>query len=59
MTVFAPEEPEGFGIHYIFEGNTITCTFSSYLTRSCQELSHSVYESLEDIFTVLEEKPLD
>lgn len=58
MAVFAPDVPEGFGIHYSFQENIITFSISSYLTHSCQELSQSVYKSLEDILTVLEEKPL-
>uniref|UniRef100_H3CZP4 Carnitine palmitoyltransferase 2 n=1 Tax=Tetraodon nigroviridis TaxID=99883 RepID=H3CZP4_TETNG len=58
ITFFAPDVPEGFGIHYIFQDNVITCNTSSYLSHSCQELSESIYTSLEDIFTVLEEKPL-
>lgn len=58
MSVFAPDVPEGFGVHYSFHDNIITLSFSSYQTHSCQELSQSVYTSLEDIFTVLEEKSL-
>ncbi|CAF94509.1 unnamed protein product, partial [Tetraodon nigroviridis] len=53
--VFAPDVPEGFGVFYTFHDNTIFFSLSSFLPRSRQELSQSIFKSLEDIFTVLEE----
>ncbi|CAG01601.1 unnamed protein product, partial [Tetraodon nigroviridis] len=53
-SVFAPDVPEGFGVFYTFHDNTIFFSLSSFLPRSRQELSQSIFKSLEDIFTVLE-----
>uniref|UniRef100_H3CJU3 Carnitine palmitoyltransferase 2 n=1 Tax=Tetraodon nigroviridis TaxID=99883 RepID=H3CJU3_TETNG len=58
-SVFAPDVPEGFGVFYTFHDNTIFFSLSSFLPRSRQELSQSIFKSLEDIFTVLEENPLE
>ncbi|CAG01602.1 unnamed protein product, partial [Tetraodon nigroviridis] len=54
ISVFAPDVPEGFGVFYTFHDNTIFFSLSSFLPRSRQELSQSIFKSLEDIFTVLE-----
>lgn len=58
VAVFAPDVPDGFGIHYWFQDNTINYNITSYVAGSHQEFSRCVYKSLEDIFTVLEEKTL-
>uniref|UniRef100_A0A674MFH0 Carnitine palmitoyltransferase 2 n=1 Tax=Takifugu rubripes TaxID=31033 RepID=A0A674MFH0_TAKRU len=57
MVVFAPDVPDGFGLHYCLHDNTISYSTTSYLDGSHQEFNRCVYKSLEDIFTVLEEKP--
>lgn len=56
--VFAPDVPDGFNVYYCVHDDTISCTITSYLNGSHKEFNRCVYKSLEDIFTVLEEKPL-
>uniref|UniRef100_A0A674PNY7 Carnitine palmitoyltransferase 2 n=1 Tax=Takifugu rubripes TaxID=31033 RepID=A0A674PNY7_TAKRU len=58
LAVFAPDVPDGFGVHYFLQDNAINCSFASYQADSHKDFSRCVNKSLEDIFTVLEEKTL-
>ncbi|XP_071760291.2 carnitine O-palmitoyltransferase 2, mitochondrial-like [Centroberyx gerrardi] len=55
---FAPVVPDGFGVGYSVHDNWIMCTVSSYPARNVHEFLQCVHKSLEDIFTVLEGKPI-
>lgn len=55
---FAPVVPDGFGVGYGVHDDWIGCNVSSYPTRNVHEFLQCVHKSLEDIFTVLEGKPL-
>uniref|UniRef100_A0A3Q4BHM0 Carnitine O-palmitoyltransferase 2, mitochondrial n=1 Tax=Mola mola TaxID=94237 RepID=A0A3Q4BHM0_MOLML len=55
---FAPVVPDGFGVGYGVHDNWIGCNVSSYPARNVREFLQCVHKSLEDIFTVLEGKPL-
>lgn len=55
---FAPVVPDGFGVGYSVQDKWIGCNVSSYPTRNAHEFLQCVHKSLEDIFTVLEGKPL-
>ncbi|XP_017289800.1 carnitine O-palmitoyltransferase 2, mitochondrial [Kryptolebias marmoratus] len=56
---FAPVVPDGFGVGYGVHDNWIGCNVSSYPARDVHEFLQCVYKSLEDIFNVLEGKPLN
>ncbi|XP_046905849.1 carnitine O-palmitoyltransferase 2, mitochondrial [Hypomesus transpacificus] len=55
---FAPVVPDGFGVGYGVHDDWIGCNVSSYPERNVHEFLQCVHKSLEDIFTVLEGKPL-
>ncbi|XP_047231465.1 carnitine O-palmitoyltransferase 2, mitochondrial [Girardinichthys multiradiatus] len=55
---FAPVVPDGFGVGYGVHDNWIGCNVSSYPARDVHEFLQCVHKSLEDIFSVLEGKPL-
>lgn len=55
---FAPVVPDGFGVGYGVHDNWIGCNVSTYPARNVHEFLQCVHKSLEDIFTVLEGKPL-
>nr|XP_006634964.2 PREDICTED: carnitine O-palmitoyltransferase 2, mitochondrial isoform X1 [Lepisosteus oculatus] len=55
---FAPVVPDGFGVGYGVHDHWIGCNVSSYPTRNVHEFLQCVSKSLEDIFTVLEGKPI-
>lgn len=55
---FAPVVPDGFGVGYGVQDDWIGCNVSSYPARNAHEFLECVRKSLEDIFAVLEGKPL-
>uniref|UniRef100_A0A3P9IJ20 Carnitine palmitoyltransferase 2 n=2 Tax=Oryzias TaxID=8089 RepID=A0A3P9IJ20_ORYLA len=55
---FAPVVPDGFGVGYGVHDDWIGCNVSSYPARNVHEFLQCVHKSLEDIFSVLEGKPL-
>uniref|UniRef100_A0A3Q3X9Y3 Choline/carnitine acyltransferase domain-containing protein n=1 Tax=Mola mola TaxID=94237 RepID=A0A3Q3X9Y3_MOLML len=55
---FAPVVPDGFGLGYGFGNTSMRCIVTSFPTRNSHEYLECVLKSLEDIFTVLEGKPL-
>lgn len=55
---FAPVVPDGFGVGYGVHDDWIGCNVSSYPTRNVHEFLQCVHKSLEDIFSVLEGKPI-
>lgn len=55
---FAPVVPDGFGVGYGVHDNWIGCNVSTYPARNVHEFLQCVYKSLEDIFTVLDGKPI-
>ncbi|XP_027023254.2 carnitine O-palmitoyltransferase 2, mitochondrial [Tachysurus fulvidraco] len=55
---FAPVVPDGFGVGYGVHDDRIGCNVSSYPARNVHEFLRCVHKSLEDIFTVLEGKPI-
>lgn len=55
---FAPVVPDGFGVGYGVHDEWIGCNVSSYPARNVHEFLQCVHKSLEDIFSVLEGKPL-
>ncbi|XP_041134185.1 carnitine O-palmitoyltransferase 2, mitochondrial-like [Polyodon spathula] len=59
---FAPVVPDGFGVGYGVgygvHDHWIGCRVSSYPSRHVHEFLQCVRKSLEDIFTVLEGKPI-
>ncbi|XP_029356245.1 carnitine O-palmitoyltransferase 2, mitochondrial isoform X2 [Echeneis naucrates] len=55
---FAPVVPDGFGVGYGVHDDWIGCNVSSYPARNVHEFLQCVHKSLEDIFTILEGKPL-
>ncbi|XP_055363849.1 carnitine O-palmitoyltransferase 2, mitochondrial isoform X2 [Betta splendens] len=55
---FAPVVPDGFGVGYGVHDDWIGCNVSSYPSRNVHEFLQCVHKSLEDIFTVVEGKPL-
>ncbi|KAK3539973.1 hypothetical protein QTP70_019626 [Hemibagrus guttatus] len=55
---FAPVVPDGFGVGYGVHDDWIGCNVSSYPARDVHEFLRCVHKSLEDIFTVLEGKPI-
>uniref|UniRef100_A0A3Q3W9A7 Choline/carnitine acyltransferase domain-containing protein n=1 Tax=Mola mola TaxID=94237 RepID=A0A3Q3W9A7_MOLML len=59
IPLFAPEVSDGFGVAYNVHDNWIQFCVTSYPTRNSHEFVQCVVKSLEDIFTVLEGKPLN
>lgn len=57
--VFLPERPDGFGLPYGIHDNRIVSSVTSYPACNNHEFVQSVTKYLKDIFTVLEEKPLN
>ncbi|KAL1270007.1 hypothetical protein QQF64_032296 [Cirrhinus molitorella] len=55
---FAPVVPDGFGVGYGVHDEWIGCNVSSYPARNVHEFLKCVHKSLEDIFTVLDGKPI-
>ncbi|XP_030640601.1 carnitine O-palmitoyltransferase 2, mitochondrial isoform X2 [Chanos chanos] len=55
---FAPVVPDGYGVGYGVHDEWIGCNVSSYPARNVHEFLQCVQKSLEDIFTVLEGKPI-
>ncbi|XP_072246358.1 carnitine O-palmitoyltransferase 2, mitochondrial [Leuresthes tenuis] len=55
---FAPVVLDGFGVGYGVHDDWIGCNVSSYPARNVHEFLQCVHKSLEDIFSVLEGKPL-
>ncbi|KAM4629052.1 carnitine O-palmitoyltransferase 2, mitochondrial [Polymixia lowei] len=55
---FAPVVPDGFGVGYGVHDDWIGCNVSTYPARDVHEFLQCVHKSLEDIFTVLEGKPI-
>ncbi|CAK6980609.1 carnitine O-palmitoyltransferase 2%2C mitochondrial [Scomber scombrus] len=55
---FAPVVPDGFGVGYGVHDDWIGCNVSSYPDRNVHEFLQCVHKSLEDIFTVVEGKPI-
>ncbi|CAN9500777.1 unnamed protein product [Ophioblennius macclurei] len=55
---FAPVVPDGFGVGYGLHDDWIGCNVSSYPARNVREFLQCVDKSLQDIFQVLEGKPL-
>ncbi|XP_076134253.1 carnitine O-palmitoyltransferase 2, mitochondrial [Alosa pseudoharengus] len=55
---FAPVVPDGFGVGYGVHDDWIGCNVSSYPARNVHEFLQCVHKSLEDIFTVIEGKPI-
>lgn len=55
---FAPVVPDGFGVGYGVHDDWIGCNVSTYPARNVHEFLQCVNKSLEDIFAVLEGKPL-
>ncbi|XP_076859978.1 carnitine O-palmitoyltransferase 2, mitochondrial [Brachyhypopomus gauderio] len=55
---FAPVVPDGFGVGYGVHDDWIGCNVSSYPTRNVHEFLQCVQKSLEDIFTVIDGKPI-
>lgn len=55
---FAPVVPDGFGVGYGVHDDWMGCNVSTYPARNVHEFLQCVHKSLEDIFTVLEGKPL-
>uniref|UniRef100_A0A9J8AJQ2 Carnitine palmitoyltransferase 2 n=1 Tax=Cyprinus carpio carpio TaxID=630221 RepID=A0A9J8AJQ2_CYPCA len=56
---FAPVVPDGFGVGYGVHDEWIGCNVSSYPARNVHEFLKCVHKSLEDIFTVLDGKPIN
>ncbi|KAE8610251.1 hypothetical protein XENTR_v10012059 [Xenopus tropicalis] len=55
---FAPVVPDGFGVGYGVHDDWIGCNVSSYQTRDVRQFVECVHQSLDDIFTVLQDKPI-
>ncbi|KAM4641075.1 carnitine O-palmitoyltransferase 2, mitochondrial [Discoglossus pictus] len=55
---FAPVVADGFGVGYGVHDDWIGCNVSAYPTRDVRQFVQCVHQSLEDIFKVLEEKPV-
>ncbi|XP_030061844.1 carnitine O-palmitoyltransferase 2, mitochondrial [Microcaecilia unicolor] len=55
---FAPVVANGFGVAYGVQDRVMGCIVSSYPARNVQEFLQCLQRSLEDIFKVLEGKPL-
>ncbi|KAK1801221.1 hypothetical protein P4O66_022903 [Electrophorus voltai] len=55
---FAPVVSDGFGVGYGIHDNWIGCNVSSYPSRNVHEFLQCVQKSLEDIFTVIDGKPI-
>ncbi|XP_043986286.1 carnitine O-palmitoyltransferase 2, mitochondrial isoform X1 [Gambusia affinis] len=55
---FAPVVPDGFGVGYGVHDDWIGCNVSAYPARNVHEFLQCVHKSLEDIFSVVEGKPL-
>ncbi|XP_006011714.1 carnitine O-palmitoyltransferase 2, mitochondrial [Latimeria chalumnae] len=55
---FAPVVPNGFGVGYGAHDHWMGCNVSSYLSRNVKEFVNCVHKSLEDIFDVLDGKPI-
>lgn len=55
---FAPVVADGFGVGYGVHDDWIGCNVSSYPARNVHDFLQCVHKSLEDIFAVLEGKPL-
>ncbi|KAM6921207.1 LOW QUALITY PROTEIN: carnitine O-palmitoyltransferase 2, mitochondrial [Xenentodon cancila] len=55
---FAPVVHDGFGIGYGVHDDWIGCNVSSYPARNVHDFLQCVHKSLEDIFSVLEGKPI-
>lgn len=59
IAVFFPETPDGFGLPYSIHDDRIVSSVTSYTACNNHEFVQSVTKYLKDIFTVLEEKPLN
>ncbi|XP_053549425.1 carnitine O-palmitoyltransferase 2, mitochondrial [Bombina bombina] len=55
---FAPVVADGFGVGYGVHDDWIGCNVSAYPSRDVRQFVQCVHQSLEDIFKVLEEKPV-
>uniref|UniRef100_A0A6I8NSJ6 Carnitine O-palmitoyltransferase 2, mitochondrial n=1 Tax=Ornithorhynchus anatinus TaxID=9258 RepID=A0A6I8NSJ6_ORNAN len=55
---FAPVVPDGFGIGYGVHDDWIGCNVSSYPGRDVKAFLQCVHKSLDDIFNVLDGKPI-
>ncbi|NP_001080201.1 carnitine O-palmitoyltransferase 2, mitochondrial isoform X1 [Xenopus laevis] len=55
---FAPVVPDGFGVGYGVHDDWIGCNVSSYPARDVRQFVQCVHQSLDDIFSVLQDKPL-
>ncbi|XP_068446236.1 carnitine O-palmitoyltransferase 2, mitochondrial-like [Clinocottus analis] len=55
---FVPDVPDGFAVGYSVHDEWIQYNVSSFPARNGSEFVQCVHKSLEDIFTVLEGKPL-
>ncbi|XP_063057359.1 carnitine O-palmitoyltransferase 2, mitochondrial [Engraulis encrasicolus] len=55
---FAPVVPDGFGVGYGVHDEWVGCNVSTYPDRNVHEFLQCVHKSLEDIFAVLEGKPI-
>lgn len=55
---FAPVVQDGFGIGYGVHDDWIGCNVSSYTSRNVHEFLQCVHKSLEEIFSILEGKPV-
>lgn len=55
---YAPVVPDGFGIAYGCKDFEVRCNASSYLALDVEDFVKCIYKSLEDIFAVLEGKPI-
>ncbi|XP_010862457.2 carnitine O-palmitoyltransferase 2, mitochondrial [Esox lucius] len=55
---FAPVVPDGFGVGYGVHDDWMGCNVSSYPERNVHQFLQCVQKSLDDIFSVLEGKPL-
>ncbi|OCT85028.1 carnitine O-palmitoyltransferase 2, mitochondrial-like [Xenopus laevis] len=55
---FAPVVPDGFGVAYFVHDDWIGCTVSSYPECDVRQFVQCVHQSLDDFFSVLQDKPL-
>ncbi|XP_069498274.1 carnitine O-palmitoyltransferase 2, mitochondrial-like isoform X2 [Ambystoma mexicanum] len=55
---FAPVVHDGYGVGYQVQDDWIGCNVSAYEVRDVGQFLECVHKSLEDIFTVLEGKPV-
>ncbi|KAM8930616.1 carnitine O-palmitoyltransferase 2, mitochondrial [Pelodytes ibericus] len=55
---FAPVVADGFGVGYGVHDDWIGCNVSAYPARDVKQFVQCVYQSLDDIFRILQEKPV-